>query len=75
MAYHLPRWVVVKLLDALVFSSIRYCLPLRALWGSMRLSDRESPTQLSKSIQVQINFALRCVLGLSLEDQVSVKQD
>jgi hypothetical protein len=71
LAYHLPRWVVVKLLDALVFSSIRYCLPL---WGSMRLSDRESPTQLSKSIQVQINFALRCVLGLSLEDQVSVKK-
>jgi hypothetical protein len=70
LAYHLPRWVVVQLLDALVFSSIRYCLPL---WGSMRLSDRESPTQLSKSIQVQINFALRCVLGLSLKDQVSVK--
>jgi hypothetical protein len=71
LAYHLPRWVVVKLLDALVFSSIRYCLPL---WGSMRLSNRESPTQLSKSIQVQIYFALRCVLGLSLEDQVSVKR-
>jgi retron-type reverse transcriptase len=28
LAYHLPRWVVVKLLDALVFSSIRYCIPL-----------------------------------------------
>jgi hypothetical protein len=71
LAYHMPRWVVVKLLDALVFSSIRYCIPL---WGSMRLSDIESPTQLSKSIQVQINFALRCVLGLSLEDKVSVKK-
>jgi hypothetical protein len=26
---------------------------------------------MSKSIQVQINFALRCVLGLSLEDKGS----
>jgi hypothetical protein len=40
----------------------------------MRLSNRESQTQLSKSIQVQINFALRCVLELSLEDKVSVKK-
>jgi hypothetical protein len=69
LAFHLPGWVLVKILDGLVFSSVRYCLPL---WGSTRLTEQDTARKLSKSIQVEINNALRCALGLSREDHVTV---
>jgi hypothetical protein len=53
----------------LVFSSVRYCLPL---WGSIRLTEKDTATKLSKSVQIEINNALRCALGLSRKDHVTV---
>jgi hypothetical protein len=72
LVYHLPRWAIVKLLDGIIFSNVRYCLPL---WGSMRLTHgaEESESQLSKKIQVQVNNALRLVLGVKLKDHIAVK--
>jgi hypothetical protein len=72
LVYHLPRWAIVKLLDGIIFSNVRYCLPL---WGSMRLTHRaeEPENQFSKRIQVQINNALRLALGVKLKDHTAVK--
>jgi hypothetical protein len=36
LVQNLPRQIIVGLLDGLVHSSVRYCLPL---YGSMRLSE------------------------------------
>jgi hypothetical protein len=69
LTFHLPGWVLVKLLDGLVFSTARYCLPL---WGSIRLTEKDTATKLSKSVQVEMNNALRCALGLCREDRVAV---
>jgi hypothetical protein len=71
LTYHLPRWVLVSLLDGMVLSSVRYCLPL---WGSIRLSEDVSVSQWSKRLQVQINNALRVTLGVKRDDHVSVKE-
>jgi retron-type reverse transcriptase len=68
LVFHLPRKALISLLDGLVFSSVRYCLPL---WGSMRLED-ESGSQWPKSVQVEINNALRVALGYRMEDRISI---
>jgi hypothetical protein len=59
-------------LDGIIFSNVRYSLPL---WGSMRLTHgaEEPESQLSKKIQVQVNNALRLVVGVKLKDHIAVK--
>jgi hypothetical protein len=67
----LARVGLGRLLDGMVLSLVRYCLPL---WGSMRLSEDVSVSQWSKRLQVQINNALRVAFGVKRDDHVSVKE-
>jgi hypothetical protein len=36
LVYHLPRKALISLLDGLVFSSVRYCLPLLGVHETRR---------------------------------------
>jgi hypothetical protein len=70
LVQHLPRQVIVELLDGLVHSSVRYCL---ALYGSMRLSELDPKGQGTCKVQVQVNNALRLALGVKKMDHISVE--
>jgi hypothetical protein len=61
----------VGLLDGLVHSSVRYCLPL---YGSMRLNEIDLKSLGPCRVQVQINNALRLALGVRKIDHISVEE-
>jgi hypothetical protein len=68
---NLPRQVIVGLLDGLVHSSVRYCLPL---YGSMRLNEIDLKSLGPCRVQVEINNALRLALGVRKIDYISVEE-
>jgi hypothetical protein len=69
LTYHLPRSALHGLLDGIVYSVIRYCLPL---FSGVRLCHSDLHSGGPDSIQKQLNCALRVVLNVKLVDKVSI---
>jgi hypothetical protein len=69
LTYHLPRSALHGLLDGIVYSVIRYCLPL---FSGVRLCHSDQHSKGPDSIQKQLNCALRVVLNVKLVDKVSI---
>jgi hypothetical protein len=69
LTYHLPRSALNGLLDGIVYSVIRYCLPL---FSKVRLSKSDMYSGGPDSVQKQLNSALRVVLNVKLVDKVSI---
>jgi hypothetical protein len=67
LVYHLPR----KAFLSVQFNPLLSCLPL---WGSMRLKEDEPGSLWPKSVQVEINNALRVALGYKMEYRISIKR-
>ena len=68
LKYHLPRTVIPKLVDSMIYSNVRYCLPL---FAKPRISEEEPVNDERQSLQVLLNNALRMVLGVKRRDRVS----
>jgi hypothetical protein len=71
LTYNLPRKYLQGLLDGIVYSKARYCLPL---FSKLRLSDQDKKNQWTEAVQKQLNTALRVVLGVNLSDKVSTNE-
>jgi hypothetical protein len=67
----LPRKYLQGLLDGIVYSEARYCLPL---FSKLRLSVQDSKYYCMEAVQKQLNAALRVVLGVKLSDKVSINE-
>ena len=68
LKYHLPRTIVPKLLDSMVYSNVRYCLPL---FAKPRLAEEDPLNEERQSLQVLLNNALRIALGVKRRDRIS----
>jgi exonuclease III len=66
LASKLPQDCLIKVLDGLVMSAVRYCLPL---WRPAGMNKNLS----NCPIQVQLNNAIRVALGIKRTDKVSVR--
>jgi hypothetical protein len=71
LTYNLPRKYIQGLLDGIVYSKARYCLPL---FSKLRLSVQDSKNYCMEAVQKQLNAALRVVLGVKLSDKVSINE-
>ena len=71
LTYHLPRNVVITLLDGLVFSKVRYCLPL---FASPRLTEEEPKNGDFGALQILVNNVLRIVTASKKNDQISKEE-
>jgi exonuclease III len=71
LTYNLPRQYLQGLLDGIVYSKARYCLPL---FSKLRLSSQDKKNQWMEAVQKQLNASLRVVLGVKLSDKVSVNE-
>ena len=71
LSYKIPRKALLKLLDGLLYSHVRYCLPV---FAQPQLTENDSPNALMKNIQVTLNDGLRAALGLKRSSKVSVEQ-
>jgi hypothetical protein len=69
LTYYLPRSALQGLLDGLVYSVVRYCLPLYAKW---RLKEVDLHSKGPDSVQKMLNCALRVVLNVKKIDKVSI---
>jgi hypothetical protein len=69
LRYNLPRKYLQGLLDGIVYSQARYCLPL---FSRLRFSDEDPNNHYIKAYQKQLNAALRVVLGVKISDKVSI---
>jgi hypothetical protein len=71
LTYNLPRRYIQGLLDGIVYSKARYCLPL---FSKLRLSEQDKKNFSMEAVQKQLNAALRVVLGVKLSDKVSINE-
>lgn len=71
LARCLPQQLLLKILDGLVFSTVRYCLPIYAV---PRLAMTDSTKDDLQSIQVQLNNAMRIVCQKTLQDATPVRE-
>jgi hypothetical protein len=71
LTYNLPRKYLQGLLDGIVYSKARYCLPL---FSKLRLSGQGKKNKWMEAVQKQLNAALRVVLGVKLSDKVSINE-
>jgi hypothetical protein len=69
LTYKLPRKYLQGLLDGIVYSQVRYCLPL---FSRLRFSDEDPKNCYMEAVQKQLNAALRVVLGVKISDKVSI---
>jgi hypothetical protein len=69
LTYHLPRSALHSLLDGVVYSVVRYCLPL---FSKVRVSHSDLHIGGPDSVQKQLNCALRIVQNVKLMDKVSI---
>jgi hypothetical protein len=70
LAYHLPRSALKGLLDGIVYSAVRFSLPL---FGKVRLCHSDLHIGGPDSVQKMLNCALRVVLNVKKVDKVSIK--
>jgi hypothetical protein len=71
LTHNLPMKYLQGLLDGIVYSKARYCLPL---FSKLRLSSQDKKNQWMEAVQKQLNASLRVVLGVKLSDKVSVNE-
>ena len=71
LTYHLPRNVVITLLDGLVFSKVSYCLPL---FASPRLTEKEPKNGDFGALQILVNNILRIATASKKNDRISIEE-
>ena len=69
LGFKIPRKAVIKLLDGIMYSHVRYCLPVFSL---PRLSNDQPVNGHMKALQVTLNNGLRNALGIRKSSKVSV---
>lgn len=65
----LPSETLLKVLDGLVFSTVRYCLPV---FAQARIRPSDPSSEDLNTVQVQLNHAMRVACQKSLEDRVTI---
>ena len=71
ISFKIPRRSVLRLLDGLVYSHVRYCLPV---FAQPRLSENDPVNGLMKTLQITINNGLRVALGVKKAHKIQVSK-
>ena len=67
LSFNLPRDCLWRIIDGLIMSTARYCIPL---YGQIKTQQ----TSTTSAIQVQLNNAMRVALGVKRSDHVPIQE-